>query len=136
MHWVPELRSGVQGTARLPSRGRAETLTHCIHDCGAARGSLCAAHVHELPRSGVCVGLPGWGLEGNGTWTGHLRLVEVHRMPLLPGGVPVQRAALSMGEASSVRNQVRYVLCATGEGPASGLCGGLPGAGVDCRLAR
>ena len=37
--------------------------------------------------------VPGGRAEEDRAWTGDLRRIEVHRVPLLPGGVSVQRAA-------------------------------------------
>ena len=57
--------------------------------------------------------------------------VEVHRLPLLPGGLSFQRAALRVVEAGALREEVRHVRRAPGKRPAARLRGSLPGTGFD-----
>src|SRR4029077_7016096 len=67
---------------------------------------------------------------------GDLRGLEVYRVPLLPGGVPVQRAALRGDQAGTVREEVRHVWGATGTRTSTGVRRSVSGGRVDCGLAR
>ena len=93
-------------------------------------------HVHELPGSGLRFGVPGGCAAENRLGPGDLRSVQVHRVPLLHRRLPVQRAALRMVEAGSIREEMRYVLLAASQRTASSLRGSLPGAGLHLGLAR
>lgn len=82
------------------------------------------------------LGVPGRSSQKDRPWPCDVRLLKVHWMPLLPRRLPVQCAAVSVGEARALCHEVRHVLCTTGKRAASSLCGSVSGASVDRRLVR
>ena len=66
--------------------------------------------MHELQRSFLRFGLPGWRSSEDCAGPGHLRSLEVHGMPLLHGRLPVQRSQIRMGESCS--RKCRNASCA------------------------
>ena len=92
--------------------------------------------VHELPTTGVRVGVPGGRVAEDRAGTGGLRRGEMHGLPLLHAGLPVPGALLRMGQAPAEDAQVRHVLRAAEPGQADGVRGSLSGGRHDVRRPR
>src|SRR5438132_8427919 len=113
---MPGMRASLQGDSPFPDGDRVEALTHSVDRYRGARRQIRASHVYALSGSGVRFGLPGRRAEEDGARPGDIRRLQVHRLPLLPGGLPVQCATLRVVEAGSLREEVRHVLRAPDSG--------------------
>lgn len=114
----------------FPTGPGTQTVHDCVHHCRRAWRSLHSADVHELSGPGLRVGVPGRSPQDNRAGPGYLRIVEVHRVPLLSRRLSVQRAAVPVVEACAIRYEMRHVLCAASERTAPGLRRSLSGASV------
>ena len=127
----PVVKTAVSGSLREPAGAERGLLhPHPLRGGGGGRGAgleLRQGAVPALQGAGLRLGLPRRGAGQDRERAGGLRLRQVHRLPLLHGGLPVRHPEVRVEQvADALGAEVHLLRRAAGGQPVAGLREDLP----------